>query len=115
MRDGRSFVVRPWKAGFVMAQPVCAVRWGLLLSLALSFSLSGSAPAAVVWTGPTLSFTKTGANLANVNDPANQDRMTANVWITRAGTGSGGIFNIAPGKESGYDFIGDISPADTLW
>jgi hypothetical protein len=99
----------------MMAHPVCAIRSGLLLSLALSISLSASAPAAVVWTGPTLSFTKTGANPSDVNDPANQDRMTGNVWITRAGAGGGGIFNIAPGNETGYDFVSDTSPADTLW
>jgi hypothetical protein len=98
-----------------MAQPVCATRLGLLLSLALSISLSGSAGAAVVWTGPTLSFMKTGTNPTDVTDPTNQDRMTANVWITRAGAASGGIFNIAPGKETEYDFINDTSPADTLW
>jgi len=97
-----------------MAQPHCATRLGLLLVIALSISLSEAAYAVpVVWTGPTLTFTKTGANPSDVNDPANQDRMTANVWLTRAGTGQGGMFNIA--KESGYDFITDTSPADTLW
>lgn len=97
-----------------MAQPHCATRLGLLLVLAMSINLSETAYAVpVVWTGPTLTFTKTGANPSDVNDPANQDRMTANVWLTRAGTGQGGMFNIA--KESGYDFITDTSPADTLW
>src|SRR3954447_10319053 len=99
-----------------MAQPHCAIRSGLLLVLALAVSISLSAGAhavPIVWTGPTLSFTKAGANPGNVNDPANQDRMTSNVWVTRGGTSSGGIFNIA--KESAYDFSLHTSPADTLW
>jgi Dockerin type I domain len=96
-----------------MPQSRFSICLGLLLTLSLSIHLSGSARAAVVWTGPTLSFTKTGANPSDVNDPANQDRMTTNVWLTRAGQGQGGMFNIA--KESGYDFITDTSPADTLW
>ena len=75
-----------------MAQPHRATRLGLLLTPALSIILSGSAPAAVVWTGPTLSFTKTGSNAGDVNDPANQDRMTANVWLTRGR--SQGLINI---------------------
>ena len=99
------------KAEFVMAQPHCATGFALLLSLALSLILSGSAPAAVVWTGPTLSFTKTGTNPGNVNDPANQDRMTPNVWLTRAS--SQGMINIA--KETSYDGSLHTSPKDTLW
>jgi hypothetical protein len=100
------------EAEFVMAQPPCAIRLGLLLVATLLINLSGSARAVpVVWTGPTLTFTKTGTNLGDVNDPANQDRMTANVWLTRAS--SKGMFNIA--KEASYDDIGYTSPADTLW
>ncbi len=101
---------------FCMAQPHFAVRLGLLLllSLALSIVLSAGAYAVpAVWTGPTLTFTKTGSNPSNVNDPANQDRMTSNVWLTRAGPSSGGMINIA--KESSYDFSLHTSPADTLW
>jgi hypothetical protein len=104
-----------FESEFFMGPHHCATRLGLLLALAMSVNLSEAACAAVVWTGPTISFTKTGTNLSNVNDPANQDRMTSNVWLTRAGLGEGGIFNIAPGKESGYDFINDTSPIDTLW
>jgi hypothetical protein len=98
-----------------MAQPCCPRRPVLLLALLLNINLfSGGAHAVpVVWTGPTLTFTKTGTNLGNVNDPANQDRMTSNVWLTRAGQSSGGIINIA--KEAAYDFSLHTSPADTLW
>lgn len=99
---------------FFMAQPHCATRLGLLLlfALALSINLSAGAYAVpVVWTGPTLEFTKTGVNPGDVNDPANQDRMTSNVWLTRAS--SQGMINIA--KEASYDGSLHTSPADTLW
>ena len=46
--------------------------------------------AATVWNGPTVTFTK--AAFADWTQPANQDRITDNVWITR--TNSHGIFNI---------------------
>jgi hypothetical protein len=52
-----------------------------------------------------------GANQGDVNDPANQDRMTANVWLTRAS--SRGMINIK--KEASYDGTFHTSPADTLW
>jgi hypothetical protein len=93
-----------------MAQSCRPIRSILLLALALSINGSGSAPAAVVWIGPTLTFTKQSTDPTN---PANQDRLTANVWLTRAGQGQGGMFNIA--KESSYDFGLHTSPADTLW
>jgi hypothetical protein len=54
---------------------------------------------------------KSGFDTADTNDPLNQDRMTANVWLTRASTE--GMFNIAPGHESAY--IRPTSPDDTLW
>jgi hypothetical protein len=92
----------------LIAQPT----WGLLLSLAVSINLSSGLYAVpVVWTGPSTTFAKTGANLGNVNDPANQDRMTPNVWLTRAS--SQGMINVA--KEATYDGAGHTSPADTLW
>jgi hypothetical protein len=97
-----------------MAQFRYATFLALLLSLPVALSVANRADAApVVWTGPTISVTKSGANPANVNDPANQDRMTANVWLTRAGSSSGGMLNIV--KEAAYDFVGHTSPADTLW
>jgi len=41
----------------------------------------------------------------------NQDRITDQVWITRAA--SGGIFNAR--TEPGYDFAGFSSPEGTAW
>jgi hypothetical protein len=44
-------------------------------------------------------------------DPANQDRITDNVWLTRDSTQ--GIFNIK--QEPSYDKLIFHAPADTLW
>ncbi|MEO1032171.1 MAG: T9SS type A sorting domain-containing protein [Bacteroidota bacterium] len=74
------------------------------LSLLLSMSQFS---AQTTWTGPMTTFTKT--NNADWTLEANQDRITDNVWITRAN--NQGIFNIV--TESSYaDFS---SPADTEW
>ncbi|MGB5364159.1 MAG: hypothetical protein WBN17_12735 [Aureibaculum sp.] len=59
-----------------------------------------------IWTGSKIIFTK--ADGADWTLEENQDRITSNVWITRANTK--GIFNIV--SETGY---GDLSPADTEW
>ena len=68
------------------------------------------ADAASEWTGPPVNFAK-GA-FADHTLPANQDRLTANVWITRAA--SRGLFNIA--QESFYDTLPPVdSPAGTRW
>ncbi len=95
-----------------MAQPRCEARFALLLTLAASFCLVDNARGVpVVWTGPTITFTKMGVDTADPTDPANQDRLTDHVWLTRAATE--GIFNIAPGQEDEY--VRFTSPADTLW
>jgi Dockerin type I domain len=70
-----------------------------------------AAAAPVVWTGSTITFSKTGDDDPTI--AANQDRLTSNVWITRAGSAQGGIFNIK--QEVGYDFAGFLSPVDTTW
>jgi hypothetical protein len=89
-----------------------AVRTDILLCLALALASSAAADP-IVWTGPAVTFSKVGAD-----DPAleeNQDRLTDNVWITRGGAAQGGIFNIAPGQETSYDFTNHMSPFDTEW
>ena len=64
--------------------------------------------ASVVWTGPTITFTKVPGSDPMVE--ANQDRLTSNVWITRNNDG-GQIYNIqvegSPNQDS--------SPVGTLW
>ena len=61
-----------------------------------------------IWSGPTLEFTKAAG--ADPTLPANQDRITDNVWITRA-DGGGQIFNAASETEA----TKETSPAGTLW
>lgn len=68
-------------------------------------SVSWGAP--IVWNGPTMSFSK--AAFANETLALNQDRITDNVWLTRATTQ--GLFNIK--SESAYTH--NLSPSDTLW
>ena len=63
--------------------------------------------AQTIWTGPTMTFTK--ANFADWTLEENQDRITNNVWITRADIQ--GIFNIV--TESSY--TEEFSPEDTEW
>ncbi|MHC4470518.1 MAG: hypothetical protein ACYTDY_11885 [Planctomycetota bacterium] len=63
-------------------------------------------PGEQVWTGATTTFTK--ADYADWNDPANQDRITENVWITRRNRR--GIYNAA--KETSY-LPGE--PSGTRW
>lgn len=67
------------------------------------------APAATVWNGPLLTFTEVSG--ADPTLPANQDRLTTNVWITRGAIQ--GIYNAA--LENGYNKADYSSPADTEW
>ncbi len=81
-----------------------SVRIFLAVSVLISFG--GAVHGATIWTGPATTFTK--ASFADWTLPANQDRLTANVWLTRADTQ--GLFNIK--QETGY---GSVSPVDTEW
>lgn len=63
-----------------------------------------------LWTGPAVNFSKAAG--ANHTLAENQDRLTSNVWITRANTQ--GIFNIA--QEAAYNNIPlPVSPVGTEW
>jgi len=64
-----------------------------------------SAP--VVWTGPTIAFIDAAGS--DPSQAQNQDRLTDNVWITRASTK--GIFNI----KSEPSFTHTLSPVGTEW
>ena len=77
------------------------------ISSSVILLLAISAHAATVWDGPTISFTK--ANYANPLLAENQDRLTANVWITRGS--AQGLFNA--NTESGFTHF--VSPAGTEW
>lgn len=83
-----------------------------LLSLPVALNLARDGHAApTVWSGPTMTFVKSGADTADTTDPLNQDRMTDSVWLTRGAVE--GMFNIAPGHEDNY--VRHTSPDDTLW
>lgn len=60
-----------------------------------------------IWDGPSIVFSKPA--FANWTLPENQDRITDNVWITRADTR--GIFNFRLEKV----YTNDLSPQDTEW
>ena len=75
-----------------------------ILGMMLNISILS---AQTIWTGPTMTFTK--ANFADWTLEENQDRITDNVWITRADIM--GIFNIK--TESSY--TEEFSPEDTEW
>ncbi|MES2923368.1 MAG: PQQ-dependent sugar dehydrogenase [Verrucomicrobiota bacterium] len=61
----------------------------------------------VIWTGPSIAFSR-AAN-ADWTLPQNQDRITSNVWLTRATFN--GLFNIK--MES--SFTKNLSPVGTAW
>jgi glucose/arabinose dehydrogenase len=79
----------------------------LALLVVAPLGLPVSTPAATIWTGPTITFTK--ADGADPTQAANQDRMTPNVWITRGN--SQGIYN----AKSETLYTHNVSPADTEW
>lgn len=60
-----------------------------------------------VWTEAPVVFRKSGIPTL----PANQDRLTDTVWITRGF--SRGLYNIAPGQET--SFASGVSPIGTRW
>src|SRR5436309_15566401 len=79
----------------------------LVALVVLSVPTIPGARAATVWNGPTISFTK--SNYANPLLAQNQDRLTANVWITRGS--SRGLFN----AKTESSFTHYLSPAGTEW
>jgi hypothetical protein len=88
------------------------VRWlrkacvaGVLLVIGLMSEVQ--ACATQVWNGPLIAFTLPAG--ADWTQATNQDRITADVWLTRATTG--GLLNAA--GESGYTSF--FSPANTGW
>ena len=68
----------------------------------------GDTTSSTIWKGTSITFSK--ADGADHNQASNQDRLTSNVWITRANDG-GQIFNIV--KESAANK--NSSPAGTTW
>jgi hypothetical protein len=61
----------------------------------------------IVWSGPAVQFTEPAGGSGS--DPANQDQITQDVWLTRNPTK--GLYNAA--LESGYTSF--LSPTNTEW
>ena len=81
--------------------------WRLLLLSVLFFSTLTTNHAQTIWEGTRTTIVKEPN--ADPADAANQDRITENVWITRAATM--GFYNAK--TETGYTNF--ISPTDTEW
>jgi hypothetical protein len=79
----------------------------MTLAALLGLAMQSWLEAATVWNGPTMTFTKAG--FADPTLPANQDRITDTVWITRGS--SAGIYNAT--SEAG--FTHNLSPTNTSW
>jgi hypothetical protein len=80
----------------------------VLVGVGLVTSTVAASADPIVWTGPSITFAKP-PNFADPTLPANQDRLTDNVWLTRGDTRQ--LFNIR--IESGADTR--ESPLDTEW
>lgn len=78
----------------------------LIVAIVLPLAILSMARASTVWTGPTISYSQPAPD---PTQPANQDRLTDHVWITRGLTA--GIFNAS--TETTYTHY--FSPADTEW
>jgi hypothetical protein len=83
------------------------IFFGIALLVFISNSNQVLAQGSIVWNGPVITFTNLPGS--DWTQAANQDHLTANVWLTRKITK--GLFNAA--SEGGYAH--SVSPADTEW
>jgi hypothetical protein len=88
---------------FTSLEPPPAWKHGLVLALAVLAACSSRA--AEVWNGPLLTFNQPAPNPAQAT---NQDRITPDVWLTRAS--SGGLFNAFYETNATA-----LSPTNTGW
>jgi glucose/arabinose dehydrogenase len=80
----------------------------ILMALCLGVWCGGlDSRAAILWEGPAITFVNNAGS--DPTQPTNQDRLTPDVWITRAS--SEGIYNAA--TETG--FTHSFSPQNTAW
>jgi hypothetical protein len=93
-----SFVSRAWVAVLLYLASICAV-------------VEQTSAAPVVWTGPTLTFSK--ASSVDPLLPANQDRITNDVWLTR--NDFKGLLNAALDCDAFGCTYSDNSPMGTEW
>jgi len=88
------------------------IRPLLCVGALLLFSAQAAYAAPTVWASGPNNLTFTKGLFVDVTDPANQDRITNNVWITRGD--SNGIFN-AKLETAWNDADPPTSPLDTEW
>ena len=102
MRNSSPLNLRPGRSPFHLQTAL-----GLIV-LAIELCVTPpDARAATIWNGPKITFSKAAGSDPNL--AANQDRITANVWITRGATQ--GIYNAKAETLYAHNF----SPADTEW
>ncbi|HAA13224.1 MAG TPA: hypothetical protein DCE41_16635 [Cytophagales bacterium] len=87
---------------------VSATSQGTTATASITITLSEVAPVFHIWSGPIMTFTK--ADGADPGLPANQDRFTESVFITRGNSG-GQIYNAVTELSA----TSATSPADTEW
>jgi len=81
--------------------------FGLFLALAAPCAVTTTLADATIWNGPLTTFTEPAGGTGT--SPADQDRITPGVWLTRNTTQ--GLYNAA--TETGFTAF--VSPADTKW
>ena len=89
--------------------PLPMVRWTRLAGealLVMSVLAAHQAGGLEIWNGPPVNFTNAAGS--DPADPASQDRLTLNVWLTRGPTR--GLYNAA--VETSYN---SLSPVGTEW
>jgi len=84
----------------------CKLSYSLVAALTIWTLIGSSVGASTLWNGPIISYSQPGSDPTQA---ANQDRITGNVWLTRASFQ--GLFNAR--TESSYTHF--FSPADTEW
>ena len=84
----------------------CALLRGFVFYFILPVFAVQATPA--LWTGPNISYSQPSPD---PTQPANQDRLTSLVWLTRAQTQ--GLYNAV--TETQYDKGPDTDPTDTEW
>ncbi len=84
----------------------------IILICIVAFSFHFTLNAQTIWRGPKITFTK--ADNTDTS-PANQDRITGNVSLTRKHEGAG-LFNILRESDAGTtNLAGTLAPTDTEW
>ncbi len=86
-----------------------SIEFRILLSILFTLGQISMVFSQTIWSGEKIVFTRpTGAD---ENIASNQDRITANIWITRGS--KAGIFNIKQSADGVYKK--NLSPIDTEW